>query len=417
MTQPHVVRAAIEERLTTRPLQTAWGLTKLEYHSGSRHAKRENGKGPRYVFRMPDSIVLDDLWSVIEETCAELQVTVQRVGTYHTVEELDDLLGSIEWLWPKWLARGFLTLFVGDPGTGKSMIALDFVHRAIVTTLGWPLEPKTAGAPDGSDKAIWVETESSQQLLNLRTKSMHLPRKRILLPDFQGDILGQPDLGNENDQARLAMYVKANKPRIIVVDSLGGGSKRGENKVEEVRPMLQFLANLARDYDVAIIAIHHLRKSSGEDWEEVLTRVRGSSAFIAFPRMVIALERLANDALKLSVIKSNISAPPKPLSVNVIYEKDEPKHVEYAEYSAPAAKRTRKQQATTWVFEYLTKNGQSALTDILSAAEAEGYTRGLLYQARDGLGESLEQSGDGKKVFWVLAANPFAALQGNSNGK
>jgi hypothetical protein len=35
----------------------------------------------------------------------------------------------IDWLWPGWLALGKLALLDGDPGLGKSLVALDLSAR------------------------------------------------------------------------------------------------------------------------------------------------------------------------------------------------------------------------------------------------------------------------------------------------
>ena len=44
---------------------------------------------------------------------------------------------AIEWLWPGWLARGRLHLLAGQPGAGKTTLALDFA--AIISSGGvWP---------------------------------------------------------------------------------------------------------------------------------------------------------------------------------------------------------------------------------------------------------------------------------------
>src|SRR5271156_4221351 len=44
---------------------------------------------------------------------------------------------AIEWLWPGWLARGRLHILAGQPGAGKTTLALEFA--AIISSAGaWP---------------------------------------------------------------------------------------------------------------------------------------------------------------------------------------------------------------------------------------------------------------------------------------
>src|SRR5262249_37076613 len=52
---------------------------------------------------------------------------------------------AVSWLWPGRLARGKQTLLFGDPGLGKSFLALDIAAR-ITTGREWP---DTGTAPQG----------------------------------------------------------------------------------------------------------------------------------------------------------------------------------------------------------------------------------------------------------------------------
>ncbi|MCI0726797.1 MAG: AAA family ATPase, partial [Chloroflexi bacterium] len=38
--------------------------------------------------------------------------------------DLDERLDPVQWDWPGWLPRGFLTILAGEPGTGKSLLCL-----------------------------------------------------------------------------------------------------------------------------------------------------------------------------------------------------------------------------------------------------------------------------------------------------
>src|SRR5579862_7743263 len=44
---------------------------------------------------------------------------------------------DVAWLWPGRVARGKLTLLCGDPGVGKSMLALDLAAR-VTNGAAWP---------------------------------------------------------------------------------------------------------------------------------------------------------------------------------------------------------------------------------------------------------------------------------------
>lgn len=392
---------AIEERLTNPMLVAAWNITDIEIRKSDYH-----------VFRLPTGVLFDELYAVIGEECVERGIKHKRAGKWATVAELSEVLSSVHWLWKKWIPIGLLTLLVGEPGGGKSMIAIDFVKTV---TNGGSFPMTEVKRNEGN--AAWVETESSQQLINDRTQSMSVNRDRIYLPSFGGDMLGQPDLMDEIDKQRLVNLIQDIKPQLVVIDSLGGAHTRGENKIEEVRPMLDFLAKTARDNDVAILAIHHLRKrANGEDIAVSLDRVRGSSAFSAFARSIIALDKSAAGDLTLKVLKSNVSAIPDPVSLSITFQGEHPTGICYKDYKAPDPKRTKKEKCSDWVFSELKQNGKMQLLDIVSAGIAQGYTRGNIYDARDNLGDSIVISGDGRNAFWELMTNPFNNSNSDEQG-
>lgn len=404
-----LIRTAIEGALSTAPLKAAYKLIHLELPP--------HGATTINV-RMPQSDILDPLWEIIQEVCAAADVACRRTGRWHTVAELDDILGAVEWLWPYWIPRGFFTLFVAEPGTGKSMIALDWVKRAMDPMMGWPTAPyinTNGNAPDYSDlTTVWVETENSHQLISERSKGMRIDRNRILLPAFHDDILGQPNMMTDEDKEKVVQLVTANKPKLIVVDSMGGAQTGGENRIEDVRSMLDFFSRLARDHNTGNVGIHHLRKRSNEGWEGTIDRVRGSTAFVAFPRMVLALDKMPDgDSLKLSVIKTNLGKMPKPIVCKVLYVDELPSTVTYGDFVPPKEKTSKKQQCADWVYELLNSNGgPMQFGDVQNAANALGYSRNMLYAAKDILGDVLQATVDGRKTVWELVA-PLNPLQGD----
>ena len=53
------------------------------------------------------------------------------------------------WLWPPWLARGVVTLLDGDPGLGKSTLAVELAaHVSRGTTVRVPPTPVTPAEPE-----------------------------------------------------------------------------------------------------------------------------------------------------------------------------------------------------------------------------------------------------------------------------
>lgn len=358
------------------------------------------------AFRVPDSIeIVEEVWEEIVQICEENNYKCKRIGKFSTAAEYGEFLSAIDWLWYNWMPKGFLTLLVGDPGTGKSMIALDLVKKVTAGTC-FPFCDKCPPSKlkCKTQNVVWVEAEAGQKILYDRMVSMNVDMSKIYIPAFDGDLLGQPNLSDETHQQQLIDIIVATDPALVVVDSLGGINTSGENRVEDVRPLMLFLARrIARDEDTSVLLIHHLRKSSGEDIELAMSRVRGSTAITAFSRAIIGIERTRTNAI-MKVIKSNLGHIPKPITVNVLFDKnDRVTDVAYDEWTAPPPKKTKKERCSDWVWEVLQGHeGRIPLQDLIKQGEAEGFTRQNIYSARDILQKQITVSGTGREAFWEI---------------
>ena len=77
-------------------------------------------------------MTLEDAWALFGRTVSESP----RVIRASDIEPED-----VSWLWPGRVPFGKLTGLVGDPGLGKSTVALDLVARL---TVGAPMPDRTA---------------------------------------------------------------------------------------------------------------------------------------------------------------------------------------------------------------------------------------------------------------------------------
>lgn len=355
----------------------------------------------KLLFRMPEDVIsLDDIWCKILAVGKKLNVSVSKKSIYATVRELDEVLGDIKWLWKDWLPRGFVTMLVGDPGIGKSMLVLSLVDM-IINGDPFPTSPNEEKA----SCVIWVDTEASQQLLRIRSIKMNINRDRLYIPVIDNDILGQVDVLNEEHRAVILEMIDDLNPSLLVIDSLGGSHTRGENKFEDIAPIMQFFANVARDKNIAILMTHHLNKGNPGDTIEVgLYRIRGSTAIPQFSRSIIAMEKLKDDEVRLRMIKSNLSRKAEPLSLVPTLDADgDVVSMEYKEYKAPPAKRTKTESCSAWVLSFLKNHPEGIrIKDLIDYGEPEGYTKGNIYSARSILADNILVKGNGRESYWSL---------------
>lgn len=367
----------------------------------------ENRK-EKLVARMPVGIFsLDYIWEVVVKECEILEIPLQRADTFATLAELDDILTDVEWLWKNRIPKGFVTMFVGVPGIGKSYMVLDLAR--VLTAKGkWPMTEENAP----QSPVVWIDTEMKQQLLNMRSKFLGIDRSKMYIPAIDANLLAKFDAGLDNHRKHVVELVSTKKPLMLVVDSLGHAHSRGENKVEEVRPVMDFFGSVARDFNIAVLIIHHLNKGApGEQAEISLARVRGSTDIAATPVVIYSIEQAGENSTKVRMIKNNLGAPMADMAIIPVYDDpdSEDKQIiklEYKAYTAPPPKKTKKQSCAEWVVKVLKEENNPegvALKTLEELGVASGFTRGNIYSARDILGDRITHTGTGRSAFWHLS--------------
>ncbi|HEY2414663.1 MAG TPA: AAA family ATPase [Pirellulaceae bacterium] len=215
---------------------------------------------------------------------------------------------GVQWLWPRRVPIGKVTLLVGDPGLGKSLVALDIAAR-VSTGAPWPDEAprsqnSTLPTPDSELSLSTTPLPPEPRTLNLPASVLLLsaeddladtirPRldaagadcsRIMVIPSFLGSSCdGAVPREHElrRDLARLRTLIEAmNNCRLIIIDPISAYLRGSANSVTEVRSLLVPLAQLAQERGVAIVAVSHLRKQDGA----ALHRTMGSLAFVAAAR-------------------------------------------------------------------------------------------------------------------------------------
>lgn len=254
--------------------------------------------------RIPHGLALPpSIWNKVADSANKNGYTLKKGEKWPTVADLADAVSDLEWLWTNWIPKGFLTMLAGSPGTGKSTLAHWFI-KIVVDGGKWP-----DGTIQKPQPVVMIETEAAQVLLNKHFRDMQIPAHKVYMPGFDGDMLSQPDLSKEDHRQRVLQLCEEKRPALVVLDSIGGAHTKGENRIEDVRPMMEFLAMLARDYDCSTLALHHLKKRSNEfDAADLrVDDVRGSSAITAFTRSLLGISFKKGKRRVLEVVKDRKS--------------------------------------------------------------------------------------------------------------
>jgi hypothetical protein len=171
----------------------------------------------------------------------------------------------LRWLWPSRIPLGKLTLLIGDPGLGKSLLTADIASRV---TRGRPF-PDGATCESGSVIFLSAEDDAADTIrprldaAGADVSRVHtLEAVRVQLTDGS---LTEKAFNLETDCAALEVALRKHPDvRLIVIDPISaylGGVDSHSNA--EVRGVLARLATLAAQHGVAVLCITHLRKSAG----------------------------------------------------------------------------------------------------------------------------------------------------------
>ncbi|CAN5794626.1 hypothetical protein BH24ACT25_BH24ACT25_04750 [soil metagenome] len=185
---------------------------------------------------------------------------------------------AIGWLWPGYVPLGMLTLLVGDPGLGKSLLTCELAART--SRAGGSV--LLASAEDSKGATVRPRLEAADADLG-RVYSISLRRdgveEGIALPD---------------DVAELEQLVVDRAARLVVIDPLMAHLPEAVNswRDQSVRRALAPLHRMAEAHGCAVLVVAHLNK---DRQGHALYRTGGSVGIPAAVRSALLLARDPDD--------------------------------------------------------------------------------------------------------------------------
>jgi len=389
---------------------------------------------------------VQDRNALLEEVLAALPPALGS-SRHRSLGKLAEDLEPVSWLWPDWIPRGMMSLLGAASGAGKSLLALDLARR-VIHGEGFPGLGPTGIGPMGIGResadlrsdahqeqtfahqrfargnVVYVDAEAVPQVQNERALAWGMDRSRLYLM-LPTEPFGMIDFGEEAERQRLLALVHDLQPELLVVDSLSSISVRGENNVEDVRAVLGFLGAVAREFELGLLLIHHLRKRAplavlGTPAPVGPDDFRGSTHIIAMARSVLALsivqegaEPDRNGPRRLEVIKTNLCRYPPALGVRFVEDREEGDHgespVPWVVYGpAPNAYRepTQAEACAAWLVELLREAGEPLQPrEVVALAQDAGFKKGVVYRAKQGLEGVVVDTGSWRSPTnrWELA--------------
>jgi putative DNA primase/helicase len=330
----------------------------------------------------------------------------------------------VRWLWPGWLPFRKLCLLDGDPGVGKSVLALDLVARV---SYGGAMP----GRPDGERREpgnvlMLMAEDGFDDTTVPRLMAAGADRERIFWLPEVGDVddEGRPILRPPEipaDVELIAQHVRALSVQLLVVDVVMAFFGRGVNSYvdADVRRALLPLQRLADDSGCVVLMLRHLTKGSAGG--QAIYRGGGSIGLAGAARSVLMAGRDprkpdATNAFVIAPAKENLSVR----SAGMAYElRPDPMYdvprvawqgatdvtaEDIATWKPPrASEEGAVDSAKTWLREYLSE-GAVERSEVLRDGRAEGHSQSALDRASKQLGVSKPRVGTAKKhrTTWSL---------------
>jgi len=215
----------------------------------------------------------------------EPQKTEKMLETVKPFLELismaDVRITPLDWLWHGWIASGKLHIIGGAPGTGKTTIAMS-VAATISRGGQWP---DRTYAPVGK-VIIWSGEDDPGDTLAPRLLAMGADMENVQFISrvFTGVMKSAFDPARDVDILGERISTIPNI-RLIVIDPIVSAIIGDSHRNGEVRRGLQPLADLASEFNAALIGITHFAK--GTQGREAGERIIGSIGFTAAARIVM----------------------------------------------------------------------------------------------------------------------------------
>lgn len=267
---------------------------------------------------------------------------VQRAGQLE--QQPQEQRWLIEGLW----ARSAIGLIGGAPKCCKTWLGLDM---AVSVASGTAAMGHFAVVQSGPTLVYLAEDALPQVRARIDALCRH---RRIDIATLDLHVITAPVLRLDlaADQQRLAQTIASLRPRLVLLDPLVRMHRLDENSAAEISGLLGYIRDLQRQFDVAIVLVHHASKKQRSQPGQAL---RGSSDLHAIGD---CNAYLARDGERIVLtIEHRAARSPEPMVLELV-TRDDDDAIQLCVRSDPSETRDSKLDLGARVLDVLTRAAQ-----------------------------------------------------------
>jgi AAA domain-containing protein len=312
---------------------------------------------------------------------------------------------------PPFVPRGKVTLLIGDPGDGKTYIALDFSAKVtrgtrLQTTI--PVEGELV--PTGPTGTVLYFSGEDGLADTIKHRLGLLGADERMFFAFDGVVEHSADGDRRSrflltDPTPLKRAIEEHYPDLVVIDPLQSflGGRVDMHRANEMRAALEGITELAEQYNLAVLILCHLNKSSQA---QAMYRTLGSIDIAAIARSILLVGPHPN---KKSYALVHLKCSLGPKGPTMLYRIDDsglhwegPDDLSADELLGGTERPTAKKNAVEMLKSFLAA-GPKPSQEVFDFAVENGLTRGSMRSAAESLGVEMKPSSFRGQWMWTLS--------------
>ena len=332
---------------------------------------------------------------------------------------------TVRWLWPGRIPLGKLVTLDGDPGLGKSTLALAL---GATTTVGgrWP-DGSTCKHPGAvllmsAEDGLADTVRPRLDAAGADVTKVHAIEGVPVVDESGERVLRPPTLA---DIVALEEAISTTGGRLLIIDVVMAYLPIGtdSHKDQDIRRVLSALSALADRTGCTVLLLRHLNKANGRD---PLYRGGGSIGIVGAARAGLLVAPDPDDAARrvLASVKSNLGPPPESLAYRLVDAEGhgvarvqwegQTTHTARSLLATPSGDEDgSKTEAEQWLEDYLTEQGAARSKSVKADAAKAGIRERTLQRAVHSLGVTVESRGFPRVTWWRLDTGATDPVSGN----